>query len=450
MEVCVIFDIGKTNKKAFVFSQNYEVLWQDSIQIDEILDDDGDQCDNLFEIVNWIKSIVEKLKSDLRFQIKAINFSTYGASLIFVDKNGNPLAPIYNYLKVFPKDLKSEFTEKYNADGQFFLKSASPDMGMLNSGLQAFWLKYRKLETFKNVRYAMHFPQFVSYLFTQKPYADYTSIGCHTGIWDFEKKQYLDWLKQEHLHMLSLEIKPASHFENVENSNIGIGIHDSSAALVPYLKCIKEPFVLISTGTWSVSMNPFNNTGLSKKELENDCLQYLTYEGKTVKSARIFSGNEHERHVKHLAVYFEKPLGYFKTIEFNSDIIKILRKKNTQIMPKDAHLEVLMESQFVERNLNTFTSYEEAYHQLIMDLVTQQVASTQLVLNGVQIVKIIVEGGFANNAIFMKLLSEAFFHQKVCRSNLAQGSALGAAMVIADAWGAKEVSIETLNFKEVL
>jgi L-fuculokinase len=450
MEVCVVFDIGKTNKKAFVFSQKYEVLWQETIQIEEILDEDGDHCDDLLEILNWIQITVKKLKTDSNFTIKAINFSTYGASLVYVDKNGKPLAPIYNYLKIFPKNLKSIFDSKYNLDGEFFLETASPDMGMLNSGLQAFWLKNNKIETFKNTRFALHLPQYISFIFTNNAVADFTSIGCHTGLWDFEKMQYHNWLEKEHLKMLSLDIKSASSTENVDNIEFGIGIHDSSAALVPYLKCIKEPFLLISTGTWSVSMNPFNSEGLTKNELENDCLQYLTYEGKPVKSSRIFSGNEHERHVKHLAAYFEKPIGYFKTVAFNAETVKTLRKKNIQIMPKEAHLQVLMESQFVERNLNTFASYEDAYHQLIMDLVTQQVASTQLVLNGTQIKQIIIEGGFANNSIFTKLFSEAFFHQKVYRSNLAQGSALGAAMVIGESWGAETENEHIVDLIDVL
>jgi L-fuculokinase len=450
MEACLIFDIGKTNKKAFVFSQNYEVLWQETIQIEEILDEDGDHCDNLLEIVTWIKRIVEKLRSDTRFKIKAINFSTYGASLVYVDKNGKSLAPIYNYLKVFPKDLKAAFAAKYNIDDTFFLDTASPDMGMLNAGLQVFWLKNKKIETFKNARYALHLPQYLSFIFTDMVFVDYTSVGCHTALWDYDKNQYHTWLDKEHLHLISLEIKPATHSEKIDSISFGIGIHDSSAALVPYLKCVKEPFILISTGTWSVSMNPFNNTGLSKKDLENDCLQYLTFEGKTVKSSRIFSGNEHERHVKHLAAYFEKPLDYFRNVVFSPEIIKVLRKKNVQIMPKDAHLEVLMESQFVERNLNTFNSYEEAYHQLIMDLVTQQVASTQLVLNGLGIKQIIIEGGFANNVIFTKLLSEAFFHLKVFKANLAQGSALGAAMVIGKSWEAELPKLEILDLIEVL
>jgi L-fuculokinase len=450
MDVCLVFDIGKTNKKAFVFSQKYEVLWQETVQISEILDDDGEHCDDLMAIVSWLKKTYEKINANPIYAVKAINFSTYGASLVYVDKNGSALTPIYNYLKVFPKDLKASFIEKYNVDGTFFLKSASPDMGMLNSGLQAYWLKYKKLEYFKNARFALHFPQYLSYLFTKKAQADFSSLGSHTGIWDFEKKQYMTWLEQEHLHMLSLEPQPASQVENLNGQQVGIGMHDSSAALVPYLKCIKVPFVLISTGTWSVSMNPFNAEALTSKELENDCLQYLTFEGKPVKSSRIFSGNEHERHTQHLANYFEKPLEYYKTVVFDAGIVKMLRKKNIQIMPREAHLEVLMESQFVERNLNAFTTYEEAYHQLIMDLVTQQVASTSLVLNDNSVRKIIVEGGFSKNTIFMKLLTEAFFHQKIFKANLAQGSALGAAMVIAEAWGAKEAELEDLNLVEII
>jgi len=46
---------------------------------------------------------------------------------------------------------------------------------------------------------------------------------------------------------------------------MGFGVHDSSAALIPYLKAQKNPFLLISTGTWSISINPFNKEKLRKK-----------------------------------------------------------------------------------------------------------------------------------------------------------------------------------------
>src|SRR6185295_16851853 len=81
----------------------------------------------------------------------------------------------------------------------------------------------------------------------------------------------------------------------------GIGLHDSSAALIPYLTVFKEPFLLISTGTWCITLNPFNNNPLSKKELKKDCLCYMDYHGKQVKASRLFAGNEHEQQVKKIA-----------------------------------------------------------------------------------------------------------------------------------------------------
>jgi L-fuculokinase len=449
MEVCLIFDIGKTNKKALVFNKAYEVLWQETVTFEEVLDDDGEHCDDLMGIVNWLKSTYKKVSAMDTFSIKAVNFSCYGASLVHVDKDGKNLSPIYNYLKVFPKKTKTEFLAKYNTDKDFFQLTASPDLGMLNSGLQAYWLKYNKTSVFKNVKYSLHFPQYVSSLFHGKFVADITSVGCHTGIWNFHQNGYHRWLEDEKMKTLSLEVLPANTFYLHDGIAVGIGIHDSSAALVPYIKGISEPFILISTGTWSISMNPFNAEPLKAKELSQDCLQYLTFEGKPVKSARVFTGNEHDRHVKHLATYFEKPVDYYKNLKFNAEIIKNLRKKQHQAIPSQTHLSGLIESPFVERNLNVFENYEQAYHQLMIDLICQQVASTNLVLGETPIKKIIVEGGFANNAIFMTLLNEAFFNYKVYRASLAQGSALGAAMVISQAWGAVEFTEKDLELIKV-
>jgi glycerol kinase len=45
-----------------------------------------------------------------------------------------------------------------------------------------------------------------------------------------------------------------------------------------------------------------------------------------------------------------------------------------------------------------------------------------------------VDGGFSRNDIFMNLLAEAFFDKEVYASEIAQATALGAALVISEAW----------------
>ena len=80
-----IFDIGKTNKKAFLFNEVYKIVWEESTELAEILDKDGDYCEDLNALVSWIETIWRKMNNLSEFTIKALNFSAYGASMVFVD-----------------------------------------------------------------------------------------------------------------------------------------------------------------------------------------------------------------------------------------------------------------------------------------------------------------------------------------------------------------------------
>lgn len=435
--ICIVFDIGKTNKKILAFNETFEVVYEKQTSFPEILDDDGDACDDLLSLTHWLKSEFELLKNNPEFSIKGLNFSGYGASLVHLDHQCKPIAPLYNYLKAFPKELKKTFEEKYGPLAPFFSDTASPDLGMLNSGMQLYWLKYKKTEVFKNTKYSLHFPQYLSFVFSQIPQSEFTSVGCHTAMWDFTQQAYHHWLTNEHLESGLLQSVSAKQAVVKDGIPIGPGIHDSSSALVPYLKTIKEPFVLISTGTWCISINPFNEEPLTQRELESDCLNFLSYEGKTVRASRLFSGNEHERQIKHLSRYFEVDPEYYKKVKFDYKIIQVLRKNHPQATPDKTDLGQLRECPFVERNLNQFKSFDQAYHQFIMDLVAQQVASTKLVFGKSIPKKIFIDGGFSKNPIFMNLLSEAFFNSEIYASEVAQASALGAALVISEYWSDK-------------
>ena len=93
-----------------------------------------------------------------------------------------------------------EFLEKYGPKEQFELETGSPFSGFLNSGLQLYWLKRTKPALFDKIRYSLHFPQYVSYLFTGIPVSDFTSVGCHTGLWDFTRNDYHRWVYDEGIH----------------------------------------------------------------------------------------------------------------------------------------------------------------------------------------------------------------------------------------------------------
>jgi len=110
--VIAVFDIGKTNKKLFLFDEDYKVVHETSTHLDETIDDDGDPCEDINVLTAWVRTTFDHVNSLPEFDIRAINFSTYGASFVHLGNDGLPAAPLYNYLKPFPDDLLSRFYAK--------------------------------------------------------------------------------------------------------------------------------------------------------------------------------------------------------------------------------------------------------------------------------------------------------------------------------------------------
>ena len=84
------------------------------------------------------------LRKDI--EIKAVNFSAYGASFVHLNKNLKPITPLYNYLKPYPEKLKQQFYNTYGGESLIATQHAYPVIGSLNSGLQLYSLKYEKPE----------------------------------------------------------------------------------------------------------------------------------------------------------------------------------------------------------------------------------------------------------------------------------------------------------------
>lgn len=426
----LIFDIGKTNKKVFVFDPGYKIIYEESHRISEIKDEDGDPCDDLDSLIEWITSTTKKILELKEYRVGAINFSSFGASFVHINELGKPILPLYSYLKPLSPDLKKNFFRDYGGEEKISRETASPVLDSLNSGLQLYRLKYEKALTSKP-GYSLHLPQFLSYLVTRKVYSEITSIGCHTMLWNFEKHDYHEWVNKEGIAQRLAPIYPSSQLLDADRQwghiKAGVGLHDSSSAIIPYLAVFREPFVLISTGTWAISLNPFNHAPLTTWELQKDCLSFLSYKKKQVKASRFFAGNEHDENEKRIAAHFSKQNKYYHTVAYDEQIVKDLSKRFIQ----DDRAEFEPgPSKFSSRDLHDFESYEEAYHQLMMDIVYMQVLSTDLVMLETDIKKIFVDGGFSKNTLYMNLLSMAYKDCEVYSASVAQASAIGAALAL--------------------
>ncbi len=432
MKVFAIFDIGKTNKKLFLLNKNYEVVKCINRTFDEIEDEDGFPCDDLVTIQEWVLESVVELVKDSDVELLGVNFSTYGASLVHIDEHGNILTPFYNYLKPYPEEILEQFRSIY---GDILHNEDQPDhsYGMLNTGLQLYRLKTEQPHTYKKIHKSLHFSQYLSYLFTGKMYTDPTQLGCHTGLWDFDNNCFQNWVLIEKIDQKIPSLAPTETVIPIEINNkrvlFGVGVHDTSSALISYLKKFTVPFILISTGTWCITINPFEVRKTKSDELKKEWPNLMLINGQPINPKRSLLGKEHEYQVTRLNKYYQVSSSAHKGIRFQPEVYD----KIGQITEKVFDFKYI-ESETgpdQEPNFDLFHTHTEAYHRLMHELMEVQLRHIEEVKKTSQSIKVIfVDGGFASNDIFMSILKKRFPLIDV-RSETNMGSALGAAMLLA-------------------
>lgn len=429
--VIAVFDIGKTNKKVLLFDELLQLVYQHEERMPTLTDEDGVECDDIDRMESWIRTTMEQLANSKEYNVLGVNFSTYGATLMYLDEKGKRLTPAYNYLKPMPKGLIDPLYEKWGGIDEFSRRTASPAFteNMLNSGLQAYWLKKCRPEVFSKVKHVLHFPQYLSYLLTGKVNSEYTSIGCHTALWDFDNKQYHPWLADEGI-TVPQPIDNSTVYEGAfagKKIKVGIGIHDSSASLAPYILGSKEEFLLISTGTWCINMNPFNDEPLTASQLKSDTLCYMSVSRNPVKSSRLFLGHIHDVNASRIAAHFGLPSDEYKRIKANGEWVKTMLKEQTVFFKDGVPEEYVDES----ADLSQFVSYLEAYHRFVIDLTLLLQKSIELVIPATDNTKAIyISGGFARNPIFVPLMAMLYPEKTVYTSEIDNSTALGAAIVM--------------------
>ncbi|MCB0665197.1 MAG: carbohydrate kinase [Saprospiraceae bacterium] len=449
VETILIFDIGKTNKKYYLFDQNLDILAQDQIIIREVEDDDGDPADNIEEIEEWIKEVIMRTLARPDYRVLGINFSTYGASFVHLNEAGQRTGHLYNYTKHFPYNLFESFSDKYDQDGTRVITSGSPGVGMINSGFQLYWLKYHRPEFYRHIHYSLHFPQYLSYLLTGIPVSDYTSLGCHTALWNYHQHDYEPWVRAEKIDKKLASITSTSHSINCNLHGVpvkvGVGIHDSSAALLPYLSGLHDPFILISTGTWSVSLNPFSEENLNTHDIANGCLYYMQTDGKPVIAQRLFLGYEYEKQVENLAEKYHKKISKIKRIKYSPKKDKKIKKSKTRYF----RFKHLGEDESILPNDEFQWGLKKTYHQMMAELVDIQVRALESIIKNTRVKQIIVDGGFVKNDVFLKMLVSRLPGLPVYASKAPAGSALGAAIALMPAWWSQKSLKKNYKLKRI-
>ena len=84
---------------------------------------------------------------------------------------------------------------------------------------------------------------------------------------------------------------------------------------------------------------------------------------------------------------------------------------------------------------------------MILDIVAQQFFSTQLILNGTDVKKIYVDGGFSKNLVYMNLLALFFTEIEVYSDYMAQATAVGTALSVHSFWNKQPLPNDIIELK---
>ncbi len=429
----LIFDIGKTNKKCFVLDGDYQIIEKSEERFNTIQDEDGHSCEDIALLTDWVRDRVHHYVSDESYDIARINFSTYGASLVHLDQDGQVIAPLYDYMKSVDEQVWKAFYSDYGGETEISRSTASPPSGMLNSGLQLYWLKHKRPELWDKIHTSLHLPQYFCFLFARKRVSDFTSVGCHTGMWNYDREDYHAWLEDSGCGDKLAPLVPTSTHYTMElhgrSCQIGVGIHDSSASLLPYIRSESKSFLLVSTGTWSISLLPHTDAPLTTEDLEHDCLHYMRPTGDPVRACRLFLGREHDHQVELLTRHFGVEDDAHKSVELDREMSAVAQMSTSAYQFQHIEHPHAVSS---ATDYARFTSFEQAYHQLVWELSLAQARSIRRCLAGTTVRKIYIDGGFSQNDLFIYYLAQHFPDCKIRMTHSPMGSSLGAALVMRD------------------
>jgi L-fuculokinase len=298
MTGCVaVFDIGKTNMKVVVFDAAGEVVAErgrlnaplppDSIWPYLKLDTDG----------AWTFLIGALKELGSRFSIQAISTTTHGCAGVLMGRDGAAFPPLdYEF------DGFAVVDGAYDAARPPYEETRSPCLPRgLNLGRHIFYFERHFPAQFKQASAFLTYPQYFAWRLGGAMASEATSLGAHTDLWrpkEGDLSSMVDGLGWRHLFpprckawdtLGTLKAEVAAATGLAPAVRIICGAHDSNASLVPHLVSRRDPFTVISTGTWVIIMTV---GGTARLDPEADMLANVDVRGEPVPTARFMGGRE--------------------------------------------------------------------------------------------------------------------------------------------------------------
>lgn len=444
-----VIDIGKTNKKVILFDQDLRLVADRQKPFPSVPGSDGFQVEPVEAIEAWIWETLGELYREHPF--RAISVSTHGATWALIDDQGLT-APVIAYDTALTEhqqaDLDAAFYTLAGPLEKLQEETATCDLPLLiNPAKALLLLEQRRPGTLARSQHLINYPQYWGWRLTGKIGAEPTYTANHSFLFDIRRRQASSAAKAlGAAHLVNCDLKqPWDQLGLVSAAvqkqtglpaiPVTLGIHDSNAALLPYLVAMDgHDFVLNSTGTWCVALHRVNEVRYRPEELGQKVIFNLDAFGHLQKSSFLMGGQDYGLY--HDLIGGER--APFDAARLNAALARtgdmFLPGAFPSQFPKvhggatEGGKEFSLNDLRAGRKPSWMADPVLAHDLLIAGLALQSEVALRRCDLGAK-TEIYVEGGFRNNPIYLAVLTALFADAEVSCTSLAQATATGAAML---------------------
>lgn len=454
-----VIDIGMTNKKIAIYDDSLhqlDAVYNNFAPLTATEPNSGNQLDT-HDLTGMEKWFIEQLSLfTKKYPIKAISFTTHGATFVCVDKLGRVCAPCIFYTHEPGEEFQNKFYAQFGSKSELQKKTYTPPFGaMINPAKGIMYVQNTFPHNFKQTTYILNYPQYWGYLFTGIAGIEPTYCACHTYLWNHKKNDWSFIADQLNIrNLLPTHYKDSYKTLGTITPEIAkktgldtsvivtMGIHDSNASLLPYLaKNAKDDFILNSTGTWCVCMHPQKKLTFNKDDIGKIVFFNQSALRQPIKTSIFLGGLELDTYI---SLYKKiNNTNNFPAYSFDA-ANSLLKEKDTFLTPEiisgsgqftDSKAGIWEKDIFYPlKDIQNGTSIpkiiqnEKGFFALLdISLVIQ----TETALNRAGLktgTKIFTEGGFRQNTLYNTLLATILPNNQVYLTNMTEATAFGAAM----------------------
>jgi sugar (pentulose or hexulose) kinase len=415
--VTAVLDIGKTNVKVASFASDGALLWERSMP-NRMLSGPLYPHADVEQI--WAFLLGALADANKVSPIAAIVPTTHGCAAALVDDSGLVL-PVMDYEFAGVAEIEPYYAPLRPPFSQTF----SPALPVgLNLARQLAWQQRHCAELFARARYLLTYPQYWAWRLSGVAAAEVTSLGAHSDLWAPLQGQFSSVVSALDVSRLMPPLLPAYRRlapilpDIAATAGLGrdvavfCGVHDSNASLLPHLASRRQPFTILSTGTWVILMAP----GLSVSGLNpvDDTLANVDVEGRPVATARFMGGREYAAIAR---------------AQGNPDLTSVQRVIASGAMALPCFAGQGAGGPFAACKGDIRGDIAAADRPALATLYVVLMSDLMLTRLGVTAGDLIVEGSFAANPAFTALLAALRPSQPVFAGSDAAGTARGAALL---------------------